>query len=247
MSNTVILDETIEVQRPLHEVFAYVSEFSRVQEWDPAVCRATRLTAGAPGVDSEFEVVLNTGISLHYRITEFEEDSRMAMTVKSRFFTAREEILFEAIGSGTRVRYIADFDFPAPLAALNWIYPAGMDRIGAGLLCDPDDVVHIEVGLDRPLALADPVRLPRIETMQGQPILGRVDADGRNVQLTSRAEYADRYFAAVGDEDLVEHSGLTRFRDPRDCHTQRRGQQLRVRRSPVRQRTSHPIAHSLHQ
>ena len=50
MSNTVTLDETIEVQRPLHEVFAYVSEFSHVEEWDPAVAlpgrrRVRRLSA----------------------------------------------------------------------------------------------------------------------------------------------------------------------------------------------------------
>ena len=122
MSNILILDESIEVQRPLHEVFTYVSDFSRVEEWDPGVARARKLTPGAPGVDSEFEVVLNTGVSLHYRITEFEADARMAMTVESRFFTAREEILFEETGTGTRLRYIARFDFQGPLAAFNRLY-----------------------------------------------------------------------------------------------------------------------------
>ena len=50
MSRKVTLDETIEVARPLHEVFAYVSEFSRIEQWDPAVARGTRLTPGAPGL-----------------------------------------------------------------------------------------------------------------------------------------------------------------------------------------------------
>ena len=31
MNELVTLDETIEVERPLHEVFAYVSEFSRIE------------------------------------------------------------------------------------------------------------------------------------------------------------------------------------------------------------------------
>ena len=130
MKNTITLDETIEVQRPLHEVFAYVSEFSRIEEWDPAVARGTKLTRGAPGVGSEYQIDMRVGFSLDYRVIEFESDARMLMTVESRFFTALEEILFEAISDGTgvrgtgvrgtrvrgtRVRYIARFDFPAPL------------------------------------------------------------------------------------------------------------------------------------
>jgi hypothetical protein len=51
---TLQLDETIVVQRPLHEVFAYVSEFSRVEEWDPAVAAGARLTEGPLGVGSQF-------------------------------------------------------------------------------------------------------------------------------------------------------------------------------------------------
>ena len=65
MSQNVILDETIEVDRPLHEVFAYVSEFSRIEEWDPAVASAEKTTPGAPGVGTEFRVDLRAGFSLH--------------------------------------------------------------------------------------------------------------------------------------------------------------------------------------
>jgi NAD(P)-dependent dehydrogenase (short-subunit alcohol dehydrogenase family) len=130
MSNTVTLDKTIEVRRPLNEVFAYVSEFSRIEEWDPAVARGIKLTPGAPAVGSEYQIDMNAGFSLQYRVIEFEENSRMLMTVDSRFFSAREEIRFEEAGEFTRVRYIANFDFPAPLAALNRIYPAAMDRVG---------------------------------------------------------------------------------------------------------------------
>lgn len=130
MSHIVTLDETIEVQRPLHEAFAYVSEFSRIEEWDPAVARGIKRTPGAPGVGAEYQIDMKAGFSLQYRIIEFQEDARMLMTVDSRFFTAREEIRFEATSRGTRVRYIANFDFPAPLAAFNRLYPAAMNRVG---------------------------------------------------------------------------------------------------------------------
>lgn len=130
MGQTITLDEAIEVQRPLHEVFAYVSEFSRIDQWDPGVARGHKITPGAPGVGSQYRIDMKAGFSLHYRVIELEPDARMLMDVHSRLFTAREEIQFSATEAGTRVRYIAKFNFPAPLAAANRVYPAAMDRVG---------------------------------------------------------------------------------------------------------------------
>ena len=73
---------------------------------------------------------MRAGFALHYRIEELVRNERMLMAVDSRFFTAREEILFEATDTGTRLRYIARFSFPAALSALNKLYPAAMDRVG---------------------------------------------------------------------------------------------------------------------
>lgn len=130
MSQTITLDETIEVKRPLHEVFAYVAEFSRIEEWDPGVARGTKLTAGAPAIGSKYQIDMKAGFSLQYTVIEFEPDARLLMTVDSRVFTAREEIIFAETSAGTTVRYIARFNFPAPLALANRLYPAAMDRVG---------------------------------------------------------------------------------------------------------------------
>ena len=94
MSNTIQLDETIIVERPLHEVFAYISEFSRIKEWDPAVARGRRLTEGPLGVGSQFRIDMKAGFSLRYTVVEWEPDRRLLMTVDSKPFTAREEIFF---------------------------------------------------------------------------------------------------------------------------------------------------------
>ncbi len=165
MSDIVTLDETITVQRPLHEVFAYVSEFSRIQEWDPAVSSATKLTPGAPGVGSEYQIDMRVGFSLQYRVVEFEQDARMKMTVDSRFFTADEEILFDQDDGATRVRYIAKFDFTAPLLRLNKLFPAGMDKVGkqamAGLQSALEDDFEAPQE-SKLLATADRLLLPGI-------------------------------------------------------------------------------------
>jgi dehydrogenase/reductase SDR family member 12 len=163
MSHTVTLDETIEVSRPLHEVFAYVSEFSRIEEWDPGVARGHKLTPGAPAVGSQYQIDMKAGFSLHYTIVEFEPDRRMSMTVDSRVFTAREEILFSVAENGTQVRYIANFNFPLPLALVNQLYPAAMERVGKSTMDGLTEALqnNFEAPRQSPcLALADRLVLP---------------------------------------------------------------------------------------
>ncbi len=130
MTSTIQLDETIEVRRPLHEVFAYISEFSRIEEWDPAVARGVRITDGALGVGSQFRIDMKAGFSLRYTVVEWEPDRRLLMTVDSKPFKAREEIFFNRTADGTRVRYVATFDFIEPLARLAKAFPGVMDRVG---------------------------------------------------------------------------------------------------------------------
>ncbi len=165
MSKTVTLDENIDVRRPLHEVFAYVSEFSRIEEWDPAVSRATRLTDGRPGVGSEYLIEMKAGFSLHYEVVEFEPDSRMLMTVTSKLFSAREEIFFTESDAGTNVRYVARFRFRAALTAFNRLFPGAMDRVGKSAMAGLKEA--LEDNFEAPsasnlLSLADRLVLPGI-------------------------------------------------------------------------------------
>nr|MBP7081573.1 SRPBCC family protein [Rhodocyclaceae bacterium] len=113
MSKTTRLDETIEVARPLNEAFAYISEFNRIEEWDPAVAKGIRLTDGPLGVGTKFRIDMKAGFSLYYTVTEWEAEHRLLMTVDSKVFTAVEEILFVKTPTGTRIRYIAIFTFPS--------------------------------------------------------------------------------------------------------------------------------------
>jgi len=166
VSELITLDESIEVSRPLCEVFAYVSEFSRIEEWDPAVAHGHKLTPGAPAQGSEYRIEMKAGFSLHYRIVELEPQRRMLMEVDSRLFTAREEIFFRATKSGgTAVRYVAKFNFPRPLAAANKLYPALMDRVGKSTMKGLREALEDNFPAPAPssrLALADRLVLPGI-------------------------------------------------------------------------------------
>jgi hypothetical protein len=86
---------------------------------------------------------------------------------------------------------------------------ARVDRVGAAHLGDADDLGDGEIGRDRAQPLADLVGLVGLEPVEAQLVLLGVDRDRPLAQLVGRAHDADRDFAAVGDEDLLElgHEG----------------------------------------
>ncbi|MFT4613319.1 MAG: dehydrogenase/reductase SDR family protein 12 [Bacteroidia bacterium] len=165
MENTVTLDETIDVSRPVAEAFDYVAEFANIQEWDPAVAHASKLTDGPVGVGTEFEVVMSAGFALRYTVVELEQNERLLMSVTSRFFDAREEILFQGNGRQCTIRYIAQFEFRQPISAVASIWPQGMDKVGKsavqGLQSALNDEPEAPV-MSRATVLADKLVLPGI-------------------------------------------------------------------------------------
>ena len=82
---------------------------------------------------------------------------------------------------------------------------SGVDRIGAGPARGRDDLVDRQVRPYRMALLADLIRLVGLEPVHGVAVLVRIHRDGRDAQFVGGAERADRDFAAVGDEDLVDH------------------------------------------
>lgn len=153
MTNPVVLDETINVTASLPEAFTYLAEFAQIEQWDPGVARARQLTVGTPGVGTEFEIVMKAGFSLYYRIVDFQRNQRILMAVDSRFFTAQEEIRFDAAENGSQIRYVAKFNFPLVFRLFNRLFPSVMDRVGksamAGLkraLSEPAEEAAGEVG-----------------------------------------------------------------------------------------------------
>ena len=48
---------TVETPRERRDVFAYLSDFSTTQEWDPGVAEAERLDDGPVAVGTRFRVV----------------------------------------------------------------------------------------------------------------------------------------------------------------------------------------------
>ena len=81
---------------------------------------------------------------------------------------------------------------------------AGVDRLGAGLLRDLEDLLDHQVALVA-AARAEQVRLVGAPRVRRVAVGLGVDGDRSDPHLLERPHHADRYLAAVGDEDLGEH------------------------------------------
>ena len=115
------------------EVFAYLSDFSSVAEWDPGVVRAKRLDEGPLQVGSTFEVVvtlLSRELPLRYRVLEIDPPHRIVLEASNAALRSYDVIRVAPEGTGARVEYDAQLDLRGLARAFDPALQLGFDRVG---------------------------------------------------------------------------------------------------------------------
>ena len=117
---------TITVDRGAPEVFAYLSDFTTTEEWDPGTVRTIR-ESGDGGVGTRYHNVskfLGRETELTYVVEEVESPRRLRLRGENKTVVAHDTMTLEPTPSGgTELTYRAEFEFKgvaklvAPLAA----------------------------------------------------------------------------------------------------------------------------------
>lgn len=158
---------SIETPRPPAETFAYLSDFSTTEEWDPGVVEAQRLGDAPVGEGTEFRLVadfLGRKSALTYRIVAFEPGKAVTLRGENATVVSLDRITVEPSDGGSRVTYDADLTLKGPLRIADLLLGLAFDRVGDRAL----------EGLRETLGSRPPGRLPRLA--------GR-SLDGRQHQL----------------------------------------------------------------
>ena len=158
---------TIDTPRAREDVFAYLSDFSSTQEWDPGVVEAERLGDATAGEGTEFHLVasfLGRTTPLTYRIVEFKPPAAVTLLGENATVISRDRITFEPSTQGTRIAYDADLALKGPLKLADPLLRLAFGRVGNRALA----------GLRRTLAPTPPHALA--------PLAGRA-LDGRPYEL----------------------------------------------------------------
>ncbi len=110
-------ERTVTVDRPVAEVFAYLSDFTNTEEWDAGTVRTVR-TEGDGGVGT---VYLNTSkflgreVVVEYVVQRLVPGKVFALRGENSSTVAHDTMTFREVDGGTLVTYTATFDFKGVL------------------------------------------------------------------------------------------------------------------------------------
>ena len=153
----------LDTPRGREDVFAYLSDFSTAQEWDPGVVEAERLTDPV-GDGTEFRLVaefLGRKTALTYRIVEYDPPHTVTFRGENATVISNDRITFEPVGSGTRITYDAELVFKGPLRLADPLLGLAFNRVGDRALA----------GLKNKLV---PARVDELIPLSGRALDGRV-------------------------------------------------------------------------
>jgi uncharacterized protein YndB with AHSA1/START domain len=108
---------TIEIERPRNEVFAYLGDLEHTPEWNWAVDETTKTTEGPAGVGTEYRQTRSvpTRATETLRITAFEEPRLVAVEGTLGPFPARLSYELKDEGRHTTVINTVELDPPGML------------------------------------------------------------------------------------------------------------------------------------
>lgn len=99
------------VSTPLDAVFATMSDFTTLPEWDPGSVSSTQVKGTGPGVGSEYAVVVRFGgrtAGLHYVTRELEAGRKLVFEGSGSNVAATDTIAFRDADGNTEIDYVAD-------------------------------------------------------------------------------------------------------------------------------------------
>jgi carbon monoxide dehydrogenase subunit G len=128
---------SLDTPRSPEEMFAYLSDFSTTEEWDPGVIEAERLGDPPVGEGTEFWLLasfLGRKTPLTYRIVEYDPPRAVTFRGESSTVVSLDRITFEPSGGGTRITYDADLALKGTLKLADPLLGIAFSRVGARAL-----------------------------------------------------------------------------------------------------------------
>lgn len=128
----ITLSETLTTAKPRHDVFAYVSDFSTVAEWDPGVV-ASRLSSGDGGIGSVYAVTATFSgreVPMTYTVVDLAAPERIVLRGSGKTVDAIDTIECFDHDDGTRVVYTAEFRLKGLLRLATPFLGATFRRLG---------------------------------------------------------------------------------------------------------------------
>ena len=122
----------VTAEKPLAEVFTYLSDFTTTTEWDPGTVQ-TVLTSGDGGFGTEY---LNTSkfagreTQLTYVVEDLVPNRHISLRGENKTVIAHDSMTFRENGGQTEVTYTADFRFKGMARLVAPLMKRAFTRLG---------------------------------------------------------------------------------------------------------------------
>ena len=104
-------EKSIVIQRPIEEVFAYVSDLQNGPQWQSALLEARRTTEGPLGIGTKFTSVrkfMSQKMEASIEFVAYEPNHKFAIKSTSGSTPFEQSFLFESTAEGTRLTTILE-------------------------------------------------------------------------------------------------------------------------------------------
>lgn len=126
------IQRTVTTTAPPDRVFAYLSDFTNTTEWDPGTVHTERVSGGG-GVGTQYHNVskfLGRKTELEYTVTEHTPPSLFRLKGTNKTVEATDTMRITAVGTGSEVTYIAEFQFRGVAKYLAPLLAPALTKLG---------------------------------------------------------------------------------------------------------------------
>ncbi len=107
------IQRIVKTDRPIGQVFDYLSNFTSTTDWDPGTVRTDR-ESGDGGVGTVYHNVsrfMGRETELTYTVIDLVPNERIQLRGVNQTVTAQDTMTFRSAAGGTEVTYEAEFEF----------------------------------------------------------------------------------------------------------------------------------------
>jgi len=117
----------------LERAYAFMSDFSNAERWDPGVSTARRLDDGPIQPGSAFELIVLFGgrkMPLRYEVRSMRVPEEVVFVASTNRLDSVDTLSFERVGDGCRMTYSADLRLKGLAALATPLLAMGFRRVG---------------------------------------------------------------------------------------------------------------------
>jgi uncharacterized protein YndB with AHSA1/START domain len=138
----ITFTNTVTIDRPLAEVFAFLAQFENVPRWNYAISQTRKISSGPVRVGSQYRQTrtLPRRSEETFEVTEFEPDRRISIRGTLGPFPAELTYALDRTGDATTLTNAVDLQTPGLLSA---VAPLATGRIKSAVAANLDSLRQI--------------------------------------------------------------------------------------------------------